>query len=385
MTAPLAVGLNLTYLVPESGGTGTYARELIPALLEAEPATRITAFAGRTAPQWLAESDWSPAIDVVTLNVTYDRSHPWNAPMALLGQWATLPVAARRRRLDVVHGLANVAPLWIPGAAPVVTIHDLIWTRYPQTMSRLATASLRAATWPSARRARRVITDSAAVREDLVATLGVARDRIDVVPLGIRPPAADLPATAQAELRSRLALGDRPVVLAVGQKREHKNLAGLLGAVARMTHGDTAVVLAGAPSDHEAELRALASELGLGDRAIFLGWADDADLNGLYDLAVAVAVPSFEEGFGLPVLEAMARGAAVVAADAWSLPEVAGDAAILFDPHDVDALAAALDRVAGDPAERARLSAAGRERAATFTWRRTAEGTLASYRRALGG
>jgi glycosyltransferase involved in cell wall biosynthesis len=383
LTAALSIGLNLAYLVPESGGTGTYARELIPALLEAEPDTRVTAFAGRTAPDWLRDSEWSGAIDIVTLKVTYDRSRPWNAPLALLGQWATLPAAARRRRLDVVHGLANVAPLWTPGAVSVVTIHDLIWTRHTQTMSRIATASLRAATWPSARRASRVITDSDAVREDLVATIGVARDRVDVVPLGIRPPAADMRATAAGELRARLGVGDRPVVLAVGQKREHKNLTGLLRAVARMGNASTAVLLAGAPSDHETELRALAGELGLGERAVFLGWVEDADLAGLYDLAAVVAVPSFDEGFGLPVLEAMARGAAVVAANAWSLPEVAGDAAILFDPHDVDAITSALDRVVGDPGERARLAAAGRERAATFTWRRTAEGTLASYRRAL--
>jgi len=382
MTDPLSIGLNLVYLVPDSGGTGTYARELIPALLEAEPPTRIVAFSGRSAPSWLRESEWSSSVEVVTLPVTYDRSRPWNSPMAALGQWLGIPVLARRRRLDVVHGLANVTPLWVPGAANVVTVHDLIWLRH-DTMSRNATIAMRAATLPSARRARRVITDSAAVRDDLVTSIGVRPDRIDVVPLGIRPPEDSRPATPEPDLRRGLGLGDRPVVLAVGQKRKHKNLDGLLRAVARMATPDVAVVLAGAHSAYENELRALTAEVGLADRVVFLGWVEPPDLDGLYELAAAVAVPSFEEGFGFAVLEAMSRGTAVASSSAWSLPEVAGDAAILFEPHDVDAIAAALDRIVGDPAERARLVAAGRVRAAEFTWRRTAEGTLSSYYRAI--
>jgi glycosyltransferase involved in cell wall biosynthesis len=144
-------------------------------------------------------------------------------------------------------------------------------------------------------------------------------------------------------------------------------------------------VVPGYPTPHERELRALAAELGIADRVRLPGWLPPEDLEGLYAAASCVVFPSLYEGFGLPVLEAMARGVPVACSNRSSLPEVAGDAALLFDPEDVDAIRAAVERLLGDAELRARLSEAGRGRADGFTWRRTAELTAASYERALAG
>ncbi len=143
------------------------------------------------------------------------------------------------------------------------------------------------------------------------------------------------------------------------------------------------LVIPGYRTSHEDELRARADDLGLGGDVVFPPWVDAAQLEGLYALAACVVFPSLYEGFGLPVLEAMARGVAVACSDRSSLPEVAGDAALLFDPEDPRAIAGAMRRLLDDHALAERLAARGRERAAGFTWRRTAELTHAAYERAL--
>jgi glycosyltransferase involved in cell wall biosynthesis len=143
------------------------------------------------------------------------------------------------------------------------------------------------------------------------------------------------------------------------------------------------LVLPGAPSPYEVRLRELAAELGIDDRVHLPGWLDDADLDGLYRLASCVALPSRLEGFGLPVLEAMARGVPVACSDRTALPEVAGDAALLFDPDDLEAVTDAVARLLRDVPLREELVARGLARARQFTWDATAAATLESYRRAV--
>jgi glycosyltransferase involved in cell wall biosynthesis len=139
----------------------------------------------------------------------------------------------------------------------------------------------------------------------------------------------------------------------------------------------------GYPTPFDAELMRVATERGVAERVRLLGWVGDPDLEGLYRAAALFAFPSVAEGFGLPVLEAMARGVPVACARASSLPEIAGDAARYFDPLDVDAIAAALDELLTDREAAARLAQAGSERARGFTWERAAQGTLRSYERTL--
>jgi glycosyltransferase involved in cell wall biosynthesis len=241
---------------------------------------------------------------------------------------------------------------------------------------------MRVATPVSGRTADRVIAISAAAREDILANVGVPLDRIDVTPLGVRVPAG-VTATPEAAVRARFGLGSARVVLCAAQVRSHKNLDGLVAAHARLGDRDARLVLVGPDGGQAGELLALTRRLGTAERVHFTGWVSEADLEGLYRCAACFVLPSFEEGFGLPVLEAMARGVPVACSDTSSLPEVAGDAALLFDPSDPGSIACAVDRLLGDADLRAELVRRGHRRCATFTWTATATATLASYRSAL--
>ena len=377
----LSVGLNLLYLTTRAAGIGRYARELVPALLTEEPGLRLTAFHSRELPSEVRAAPWADEVEWVGLPVTVTRGPPWNAALTLSAQWAAEPLLARRRRLSVLHGPANVGPIAAPGAARVVTIFDLIWMRHRETLDRRSTLAMRAVVPPAARRAHRVVVPSEVVRRDVAERLAVPRERIAVVPLGVRADTAAAP--APAAVRAAHRLGNASVILCVAQMRAHKNLAGLLRALAIVADCTAIVVLPGEPTPHEGELRGLAAGLGVSDRVRFCGWLADADLEGLFNVASCVVVPSFDEGFGLPVLEAMARGVPVGCSNMSSLPEVAGDAALLFDPRKPDSIAAVIDVLLTDSRTRAELVARGRERAARHTWQATARGTLDAYRRAI--
>jgi glycosyltransferase involved in cell wall biosynthesis len=374
------VGLNLIFLVPgETGGMEVAARELIPALLaEAPPQMRFTAFINRETAA-AADGPWGELLPAVTVPVAARNRVQW-----VLGEQALLPRLAARAGVDLVHSLASTAPLR-GRFRRVVTVHDLIYARFPEAHSGLRERGMRVLVPAAVRRSDRVIADSKSTREDLVQLLGTAPERIDVVPLGLGSVRRVEP-LSEADMRARLNLGARRVVLALSAKRPHKNLAALIGALAQMPAADRPVlVLPGYPTWHEEELRDRALALGVEDEVRFPAWVDAAQLEALWALSDAFVFPSLYEGFGLPVLEAMARGVPVACSNSSSLPEVAGDAALLFDPRDEPAIAAALVRLLDDRALRARLIALGLTRAGEFTWQRTAQLTLASYARALGG
>lgn len=375
---PLRIGFNLVYFERASGGSGTYARELIRAMLAVEPETEITAFVSRSLPDEVLSEPWAPQVRWVRFGVRA-TGNPWHFVPELVG----IPIAAIRRRLDVVHGLAYIAPLVAPGVAKVVTILDTIWMQHPETVDRRFRLVMGTLVPTCASAADRVVAISHAARAELIDRLGIPPDKIDVTLLGIRPAERARP-VSEGALRAALELDRRPIVLCVAAKRRHKNLDTLVRAVAALGDEGPQLVLPGAPTAYEDELRALAAKLGAQDRVRFPGWLDDAELEGLYRMAACFALPSFHEGFGLPVLEAMSRDVPVVCSAAGSLPEVAGEAALLFDPTSVDDLTRAVRRVLGDPDLADELRARGRDRCRRFTWESTARATLASYRRALG-
>ncbi len=173
--------------------------------------------------------------------------------------------------------------------------------------------------------------------------------------------------------------------MSLSAKRPHKNLGALIGALARIPADQRPLlVLPGYPTWYEAELRDQAAREGVSDDVRFLGWISAEAVEGLWELAEAFVYPSLYEGFGLPVLEAMARGVPVACSNASCLPEVVGDAALLFDPSDEAAIAASITRLLSDREEAGRLRAAGVQRVRRYTWERTAQLTLESYERALG-
>jgi len=371
------VGLNLVFLVPgETGGMEVYARELIAALATGRPDLRLTAFVNREA---AASGDsWAQVADVVTVPV-----HARNRVQWVRGEQQLLPGLARKAGVDVLHSLASTAP--ISGRfRRVVTIHDLHYRVVPEAHFGVRGLGMRVLVPLAAHRSHRIIAISQSTAADIRRYLRVPPSRVDVIPEGVGASPAGDP-EPEAALRERHGLGDRAVALSVSAKRPHKNLMALLEAVAAIpAQRRPVLVIPGYATPHEQQLRERAQALGIGDDVRFLGWVSGAELEGLYALASVSVFPSLYEGFGLPVLEAMRRGVPVACSNRSSLPEVAGDAALLFDPEDPRAITAAIERVLRDPAEAERLRSAGREQAARFTWAATARATVASYKRALG-
>jgi len=358
------------------GGLETYVRQLLPALLEARPGLRISVFvtdAGRDA---LAAEPWVSSVELVThplVGIPFGKAA---AELAVVGPLAD------KRGVEVLHSVALTAP-FRTRAASVITIADVTWLREPETVGPLTALLWRALVPSGARRAERVITLSEAARREILEDLRVQPDRVDVVPCGSGSEVS-AEASDERDLRGRLALGDRRIVLAVSALSRHKNLPPLLHALVgvRDANPDVVLVIPGNPSKHGRELERLAEELGVREALCLPGWVGDADLEALYRTASCFVFPSRREGFGMPVLEAMARGVPVACSNASAVPEVAGDAALYFAPDRPDEISRAIERLLGDAKLARELVARGRERQRLFTWSRAAEETLAVYDRA---
>jgi glycosyltransferase involved in cell wall biosynthesis len=370
---PARIGINAIFLLPGMGGLDTYVRELVPELLRAAPNVRFEIFSSAAGERHLRTTEWARDVTFV--------SHPL---FGIRGLKAITEVTAlgaiAGRRVDLLHSVALTAPLRTR-AVNVVTIADVTWMldRRPDVTTRL----WRLIVPPVARRADRVIAISKAGAQQIAEHLAVPIDRIDVTLLGHAHAQRVAPVPTD-EIRRRFALGPGPIVLTVGTRKRHKNLLRLLQAMPRVRamFPDATLVLAGNPTAHEVELRDEATRLDLDGKVAFLPFVDPAELEGLYATAECFVLPSLNEGFGLPVLEAMGRGLPVACSSASALPEVAGDAARYFDPTSVEAIAAAIVELLGDDALRARLCELGRARERQLTWEATAAGTLESYARA---
>ena len=369
----LRIGLNLLHLVPnETGGSELYARRLVPALLAETPGQRLVVFCASEAFRSLAAEPWAGDVELVRMPVSA-RSRV----QRVLAEQVLLPRAVRRARIDLLHNLFTTAPAF-PSTPQVTTILDLIYKRYPETHSGVLRYGVELLVPLAARRSKRVITISEAAKADIVRFLGVPSERIDVTPLG---PALDpgVEPVPEDEIRSRFHLDGRPLVLTVSAKRPHKNLERLFEAISRVP--GAILVVPGYTTAFEDDLRARAAALPGADRIRFTGWVDDGTLEGLYRTASCFVFPSLAEGFGLPVLDALSRGVPTACSNTTSLPEVAGDAAVYFDPTDTGAIANAIERLLADGDLRAMLAVAGPEQAKRFSWKRTAVATLASYER----
>ncbi len=371
--------MNALHLVPgETGGSELYARRLIEALAAPEESPRLVVFAPNEAVDSLAAEPWADRVEIVRVPV-----QARNRARRVLAEQTALRGAITRSRVELLHNLFTTAPA-LPGVPQVTTILDVIYKRFPEAHAGLLSYGMRLLVPLAARRSRRVLTLSQAAKDDIVHFLHVPADKVDVTYLG--PALQANAAVSGDDIRRRLALGGAPIVLTVSAKRPHKNLERLFEAFSQVrTEPEPVLVVPGYPTFHEAELRARADALGVGSRIRFMGWIDDDVLDGLYRAASCFVFPSLAEGFGLPVLDALVRGAPTACSNASSLPEVGGDAVLYFDPTDTGAITQAITRLLEDGALRERLRRAGPEQARAFTWERTARATLESYRRSTAG
>jgi glycosyltransferase involved in cell wall biosynthesis len=285
---------------------------------------------------------------------------------------------------DLVHHLHSSSPL--PTRRPsVVTIHDLMPVQHPEWYSPGVGWAARRAMGHIAEGTGPVIADSQHIANLVSSVGGVSSTRITVIHLAVgdnfREP---IDSSRIGAVCSGRGVEPGAFLLAVGNVSTRKNLGTIVRTMAHLRDPGIRLLVAGRTHSDTARLQAEIQRLGLGERVRFAGFVADRELPALMRGAVALVHPSVDEGFGLPPLEAMAAGTPVIAACAGSIPEIVGEAALLVVPGDIGAWADAVTRVRDDPDLRARLSAAGRARAADFTWHRTAERTLAVHRAALG-
>ncbi|MEW5991772.1 MAG: glycosyltransferase family 1 protein [Chloroflexota bacterium] len=328
-------------------GNETYVRELLRAFRDRADVDVIAAVEAGQPPTGIL----APPIRL--------RRVPSNG----LGRLGVMSLVGRRASIDLVHAVYFLPPA--TRRPTVLTVHDISFERYPEFFSRLALVRDRLLVRASARAATRVITVSETSRRDLIELYGVPEDRVVAIPNGVA--ATFRPANGTWAPYS----GDRPLrVLAVGTLQPRKNLLRLLDAVAIVGRDIPLELRVVGPDGHQgAEIRA---RLTMSIETEIVGWLDEIALAEEYRRADVFVYPSLYEGFGLPVIEAMASGTPVVTTTGGSLPEVAGDAALIVDPMDVTGLAAAIRSIAEDGPDAAALRQRGLQRSRAFTWARTA-------------
>lgn len=353
------------------GGIGSYLRGLISGLAALPGKDEWTAL---VAPAHRGTMRWGGDVHEVTVRAGWDS----------MAEHFAVPRAASRVHAEVLHAPHGSLPLAWSGPS-ALTIHDLTLVRLPHLQRPGDGAIARVATAWSARRASVVITGSEASKHDIVELLGVPAAKIRVVPLGVSAVMKPVPSVDIAVFRSDRQLPAQ-YVLYVGARKRHKNLDLLVRAWGAMRPVDRPpLVLSGLPWDDREPLAQLARRLGVEKSIRFSGELhDEVSLACLYSGAALVVQPSLAEGFGLPPLEALACGVAVLSSDAGSLPEVLGDCAVFLPPRDPEAWAEEVLDLLGDGTLRTTLGTRGRARAAMFTWARTAQMTRALYDQALG-
>jgi glycosyltransferase involved in cell wall biosynthesis len=360
------VAVNLLWCVPGAvGGSEEYLARQLAGLADGDVDLTLFALRGYAA----AHPELAERFPIVTAPIDGRRR-----ALRVAFEHTWLPARARERHPQLLHHGGGTLPRAQP-APGLLTIHDLQYLTYPDFFGRVKLAWLAAAVPSSVGRAAAITVPSEFVKGTVVDAFAYPAERIVVVPHGLVP----RPDAARLDVHGR-------VVLYPAVTHPHKNHVTLLRAFAALGpgHEDVRLVLLGGAGAAGAGVTAEIERLHLGGRVVRPGRVPDGERDAWYATASVTAFPSLYEGFGAPVLEAMAAGCPVIAADATALPEVAGGAAVLVEPTDVEAWTAALEHLLDDGDERARLVAAGRARAAELTSAASARSLLAAYGLATG-
>lgn len=369
------VGINLVWMVPGVvGGSESYLTRLLRGLAERSSELDFTVFA---LPSF---ADAHPAL-CRDFRVAYAPMSGDRKALRVAGESSWLAYECRRRRLDLVHHGGGILPL-VHWGTPLITIHDLQYLSYPDYFSAAKLRYLRLMVPRSTHSAQLVLTPSEFTRTVVIDRMGADPRDVLVIPHGIAPVVRRNPTT---DLRARYDLPG-PFFLYPAFTYPHKNHLVLLDAFTAVLkdHRHLRLVLTGGRGSAEAEVMRRVQVLGIEMQVRRLGYVSEHDLNSLYQEATALTFPSRYEGFGAPVLEAMARGCPVIAADTTALPEVVGRAGRLVAPDDAEGWAGAMKEIITDDDLRGALSAAGVERARDFTWARAAALLEDAYHLGLG-
>jgi glycosyltransferase involved in cell wall biosynthesis len=362
---PLRIGVNALYLIPGGvGGTEIYLRGLLAALAEIDDANRYFVFTNRET-----GADLVPARPNFT-----QRPQPIRAalrPVRILWEQTALPIEAARLQLDVLLNPGFTAPL-AAGCPQATMFHDLQHIRHPEYFRWFDLPFWKVLLFGSAHVSRLLLANSPATAHDVMQHYRLPAEKVRVALLGVDPVFFELAGRRHPE----------PFLLAVSTLHPHKNLDGLLRAFAEFhrERPEFRLTVCGLHGFFAGQLHGLREQLGLGGVVDFPGWLPRHELHDLFVRAWAFVYPSFFEGFGIPVVEAMAAGVPTACSDIEPIAGIAGGAALRFDPRDPAALLAALRRIAGDEGLRERLKVAGPRQAAQFSWRKTAEITLEALR-----
>ncbi|MFL7794554.1 MAG: glycosyltransferase family 4 protein [Anaerolineae bacterium] len=369
------IGIDYTSAIHQSAGIGRYTREMVNALAQIDAQSSYRLFV----------ADAGKNIDPPGTNFTCHTTRLTERWLARLWYRLQLPLRIETWTgpLNLFHQPDFFLPPVKPGTRTIVTIHDLSFERQPSdTIMPGMEAHLKKWVPYAVQQADHIIAVSKATRQDLIELYQTHPEKITVLYHGVTPEFQPISDSAQlAEVRHKYNLGDRPFLLSVSTIQPRKNYRRLIQAFAQID--DTySLVIAGSKGWGYDDVFAEVTRLGLEDRVHFPGFITDADLPALYNAASLFVYPSLYEGFGMPVLEAQACGTPVVTSNVPPLPETAGDAALLADPYDVEALATCLDQILRSETLRSKLRERGLAHARQFTWARMAQETARVYRRA---
>lgn len=373
------IALDYTPAVEQGGGIGRYVRELVKALAATDERTQYRLFVAGSAENVRPQTPGA--------NFAWCRSLLSGAWHARLWHRARVPIPVEwwTGAVDLFHATDFTLPPVRSRTRTLLTVHDLSFVLMPETATQNLRVYLQRVVPRSIARADHVLADSEATRQDILTLYGTAPEKVSTLHSGVEARFRRIVQPALLEsVKKRYGIGDGPFILSIGTVQPRKNYARLARAIDQSNIPDLKLVIAGGKGWLADDLYETIEQLGLQERVQLIGFVDDDDLPALYSAALALAFPSLYEGFGLPVLEAMACELPVVTSNVSSLPEVAGEAAILIDPEDIDQITEALRQVIFDSALRALLVKRGLERAASFTWEKAAGKLRGHYRRLLG-
>jgi glycosyltransferase involved in cell wall biosynthesis len=372
------IAIDYTAALEQRGGIGRYTRELVKALARIDTQTSYRLFAagqtGATLP------------DPPGPNLAWKPTRIGSEWLARIWHRARmpLPIECWTGPVDLLHAPDFTLPPTRRGTRTILTVHDLSFIQTPEAAAPGLRAYLNRVVPCSVSRADLVLADSEATRQDVIAFFRTPAEKLDVLYSGVGAhfrPVRD--GDTLRAVRERYGIGGAPYILSLGTVQPRKNYDRLVEALHRLDQPDLRLVIAGGKGWLDDPLYEKIAALGFGERVVFPGYVPDEDLPAFYSAARVFAFPSLYEGFGLPPLEAMACGVPVITSNVSSLPEVVGDAALLVDPYDVDALAEALAQALTDDRLRRTLIQRGYLRTKSFTWEKAARQLHKHYARLL--